>query len=60
MSLASLFDLGFSSQFSRNFAFVFGGGQDIVEKGVTENVDNEVNFKTLYILVQSAKWIYVI
>lgn len=60
MSLTSLFDLGFSSQFSRNFAFVFGGGQDIVEKGVTENVGKEVNYKTLFLLVQSAKWIYVI
>lgn len=60
MSLASLFDLGFSSQFSRNFAFIFGGGQDVVEKGITNNIGKELNYRTLYLLINSAKYIYLI
>lgn len=57
-SFVILFDMGFSTQFSRNFVFIFSGGQDIEAEGYTKEVENFINYRLLKQLIQSAKVLY--
>ena len=57
-SLVTLFDMGFSIQFSRNFVSVFSGGQDILAEGFTKNVSQTINYRLLFLLIKSAKVVY--
>ena len=57
-SLVTLFDMGFSIQFSRNFVSVFSGGQDILAEGFTKNVSQTINYRLLFLLIRSAKIVY--
>jgi len=56
--LVLLFDFGFAPQFSRNFAFVFGGAQELVKAGVPVNSSDNVNYSLLYRLFKSAQLFY--
>lgn len=53
-----LFDIGFSNQFARNFAFIFGGAQEITKEGTPTNVAKYINYELLYRIVKSAKKFY--
>lgn len=59
MSVVALFDLGFAPQFSRNFAFIFGGSQELVRIGLPSKSSNKINFQLLYELIESAKLLYL-
>lgn len=59
-SLVTVFDFGFSAQFSRNFAYVFSGAQEIVSDGIDVKVQDEINYKLLKTLIETAKRIYFI
>ena len=59
MSIVALFDLGFAPQFSRNFAFIFGGSQELVRIGLPLKSSNKINFQLLYQLIESAKLLYL-
>ena len=58
MGFVVLFDIGFSNQFARNFAFIFGGAQEITREGTPQNVAKFVNYELLYRIVRSAKKFY--
>lgn len=58
MGFVVLFDIGFSNQFARNFAFIFGGAQEITKEGTPTNVANHINYGLLYRIVRSAKKFY--
>lgn len=58
MGFVVLFDIGFSNQFARNFAFIFGGAQEITKEGTPTNVANHINYELLYRIVRSAKKFY--
>lgn len=58
MSLVVLFDMGFSSQFARNFAFIFGGAQEISKEGTPINKADFVNYEILYRLIRAARKFY--
>lgn len=58
MGFVVLFDIGFSNQFARNFAFIFGGAQEITKEGTPTNVASHVNYELLYRIVKSAKKFY--
>lgn len=57
-TLVNLFDFGFSVQFSRNFAYVFSGVQELQTEGLSENVNGEVNYKLLKTLISTASTVY--
>ena len=57
-TLVNLFDFGFSAQFSRNFAYVFSGAQELQTEGLSENVKREVNYKLLKTLISTASTVY--
>ena len=56
--LVLLFDFGFSPQFSRNFAYVFGGAQEVVSIGVPSQSSNGINYNLLYRLYKTAQLFY--
>lgn len=58
MGFVVLFDIGFSNQFARNFAFIFGGVQEISKEGTPQNVAKFVNYELLYRILRSAKKFY--
>lgn len=58
MGFVVLFDIGFSNQFARNFAFIFGGAQEISKEGTPNKVADYVNFELLFRIVQAAKKFY--
>ena len=58
MGFVVLFDIGFSNQFARNFAFIFGGAQEITKEGTPTNVAKYINYELLYRIVRSAKKFY--
>lgn len=60
MGFVVLFDIGFSNQFARNFAFIFGGAQEISKEGTPQNTANFINYELLYRIVRSAKKLYSI
>ena len=57
-TLVNLFDFGFSTQFSRNFAYVFSGAQELKTEGLSDNVQGVINFKLLKILISTASTVY--
>lgn len=58
MSIVILFDMGFSQQFARSFAYVFGGAQELTEKGVPSKTSDFVNYELLYKLTKAAQKFY--
>lgn len=56
--LVNLFDFGFSAQFSRNFAYVFNGAQELRFEGLSDNVIEKVNYKLLKTLISTAASVY--
>lgn len=58
IAIVALFDMGFSQQFARSFAFVFGGAQELTEEGVPTHNDNFVNYELLYRLIRVARKFY--
>ena len=57
-TLVNLFDFGFSAQFSRNFAYVFSGAQEVQSEGISENVGKSINYKLLKTLIHTASSVY--
>ena len=57
-SMIALFDMGFSSQFSRYLTYIFSGAQSIKKEGVTLDYSDHVNGKLLAITIRTAKTIY--
>lgn len=57
-SLVILLDLGFSSQFSRNFTYVHSGAKQLLKEGVCQSSDSEVNYRLLAVLLKTAKYVY--
>ena len=57
-SMVVLFDLGFSSQFSRNLTYIFSGAKSIQKEGVDPEYGNEINEKLLATTLISAKRLY--
>ncbi|MDD4690523.1 MAG: O-unit flippase-like protein [Eubacteriales bacterium] len=58
MQFVVLFDFGFSPQFARNFAFVFGGAKTLTSKGIPEAVGEDIDYPLLYQLIMAAKRFY--
>ena len=58
MSIVLLFDFGFSPQFARNFAFVFGGAQEVTSEGEPKVVSDIINYKLLLSLIKTAITLY--
>ena len=58
MGFVVLFDIGFSNQFARNFAFIYGGAQEITKEGTPTNISNHINYELLYRIIKSAKKFY--
>lgn len=58
MSLVVLFDMGFSSQFARNFAFIFGGAQTLSKEGTPTDTANFINYELLYKVIKAAQLFY--
>lgn len=57
-TLVNLFDFGFSAQFSRNFAYLFSGAQELQKEGLSNNVGGEINYKLLKVLINTAATVY--
>lgn len=57
-SLVSLFDFGFTPQFSRNIAYVFTGAQILKKEGVSVTQFRTVNYRLLATLIHTAEFIY--
>lgn len=57
-SLVILLDLGFSSQFGRNFTYVHSGAKQLQKEGVNQSTDSEINYRLLAILLRTAKFVY--
>ena len=47
MGFVVLFDIGFSNQFARNFAFIYGGAQEITKEGTPTNISSHINYELL-------------
>lgn len=57
-SLVILLDLGFSSQFSRNFSYVHSGAKQLQREGVNQSSDTDINYRLLSVLLKTAKFVY--
>jgi O-antigen/teichoic acid export membrane protein len=57
-SLVTLFDFGFTPQFSRNITYIFSGAQNLQKEGVLIIKESEINFKLLATMISTAKYIY--
>jgi O-antigen/teichoic acid export membrane protein len=57
-ALVSLFDFGFTPQFSRNIAYVFTGAQVLKKEGVSVNESNSINYRLLATMIYTAKFVY--
>jgi O-antigen/teichoic acid export membrane protein len=58
---ALLLDFGFSPQFARNFAFVFGGAQSLLKEGIADTEvteTTEVNHQLLANMIGTARTVY--
>ncbi len=55
----TLFDFGFAPQFGRNITYIFGGSQKLLKEGVDISKGRQqVNYKLLFVLIKSAKFLY--
>jgi O-antigen/teichoic acid export membrane protein len=59
-SMIGLFDLGFTSQFSRYLTYIFSGAQSIQKEGIANNYGNSINAHLLSVTIRTAKRIYKI
>lgn len=57
-SLVNLFDFGFSSQFSKNFSYVFSGAQELLPDGLSPDVSEKINYKLLKTLISTSARVY--
>ena len=57
-SIASLFDLGFVVQFGRNITYVLSGAKELKENGVAQSTSNEVDYKLLKNVIDTAQFVY--
>lgn len=57
-ALVSLFDFGFTPQFSRNIAYVFTGAQALKKEGVSVAETNTINYRLLATMIHTAKFVY--
>lgn len=57
-AMVSLFDFGFTPQFSRNFSYIFSGARDLAREGLLENVGEGTDYRLLRILIDVAKRVY--
>lgn len=57
-AMVSLFDFGFTPQFSRNFSYIFSGAKDLAKEGLQEEVGEETDYRLLNILIDVAKRVY--
>jgi O-antigen/teichoic acid export membrane protein len=58
-TLVTLFDFGFSGQFSRNFSYIFSGAQNLKKDGVIlVSQNSDINFRLLRVTIYTAQMIY--
>ena len=57
-ALVSLFDFGFTPQFSRNIAYVFTGAQVLQKEGVTVAETSSINYRLLATMIHTAEFVY--
>ena len=57
-SMIVLFDMGFSSQFSRYLTYIFSGAQKIEKEGVASEYSPKINKHLLAVTIKTAKTIY--
>ena len=57
-ALVSLFDFGFTPQFSRNIAYVFTGAQVLKKEGVTVAESSTINYRLLATMIHTAEFVY--
>jgi len=57
--MVSLFDFGFSPQFTRTFSYIFGGAQQLKKEGI-HAIDNQgsINYKLLKATIATARLVY--
>ena len=57
--LVTLFDFGFAPQFGRNITYIFAGSQNLIKVRVEKNkTGNEINYKLLFVMIQTARFLY--
>lgn len=57
-ALVSLFDFGFTPQFSRNIAYVFTGAQALQKEGVIVTETSTINYRLLATMIHTAEFVY--
>ena len=57
-ALVSLFDFGFTPQFSRNIAYVFTGAQVLQKEGVAVTETSMINYRLLATMIHTAEFVY--
>lgn len=57
-ALVSLFDFGFTPQFSRNIAYVFTGAQVLKKEGVAVTETSTINYRLLATMIHTAGFVY--
>jgi len=57
-AMVSLFDFGFTPQFSRNFSYIFSGARDLSKEGLRNEVGEGTDYRLLRILIDVAKRVY--
>ena len=57
-AMVSLFDFGFTPQFSRNFSYIFSGARDLTKEGLPGDVGEETDYRLLRILIDVARRVY--
>ena len=57
-AMVSLFDFGFTPQFSRYFSYIFSGARDLVKEGIQPHFGEDTDYRLLRILIDVAKRVY--
>lgn len=57
-AMVSLFDFGFTPQFSRNFSYIFSGARDLAKEGLQDDVGEGTDYHLLRILIDVARRVY--
>lgn len=57
-SLITVFDFGFSPQFSRNISYVFAGIKELKKEGINDFSNDTIDFILLSKLIRTAEYIY--
>lgn len=57
-ALVSLFDFGFTPQFSRNITYVFSGAQVLRKEGLSVTEYSTINYRLLSTMIYTAKFVY--